>query len=76
MRTLYTCACVQNHYKGLFVAITGQQVPVAQRFRTVACNAIIAQCSVLVACMFFLSTKLKYKTIARRSLASRAGGPV
>ena len=35
-----TCPRVQNHYKGLFVALTGQLVPVAQRISMVACNVI------------------------------------
>ena len=34
-----TCARVLNHYEGLFIARTGQQVSVAQRFSTVACSA-------------------------------------
>ena len=39
-------------YKGLFVASTNQQVPVVQRFSTVARNTII-QGSILAVCMFF-----------------------
>ena len=35
-----TRARVQNHYKGLFVALTGQLVSVAQRISMVACNVI------------------------------------
>ena len=35
-----TCPRVQNHYKGLFVALTCQLVPVAQRISMVACNVI------------------------------------
>ena len=33
-----TCARVLNHYKALFVATVGQQVPVAQRFSAVVCD--------------------------------------
>ena len=48
----YTCARVQNYYKGLFVALTGQQFPVAQWLGMVACNADIRG-SFLSAVMFF-----------------------
>ena len=35
----YLRARVQNHYNGLFIALVGQLVPVAQRFSAVACSA-------------------------------------
>ena len=34
----YLRARVQNHYNGLFIALVGQLVPVAQRFSAVACT--------------------------------------
>ena len=46
------CARVQNYYKGLFVALTGQQFPVVQWLGMMACNADVRG-SILSAVMFF-----------------------
>ena len=53
IHTTEMCPRVQNHYKGLFVALTGQKVPVAQWFSTVACNATVLG-SIPVVCILLI----------------------
>ena len=58
-----TCARVLNHYKALFVATVGQQVPVAQRFSAVVCDVDVHGSILAVSIdffCFFFHKKLKF----------------
>ena len=56
----YTSARVQNYYKGLFVALTGQQFPVVQWLGMVACIADVRVRFSLQSYFFFFFKELKF----------------
>ena len=59
-----TCARVLNHYKALFVATVGQQVPVAQRFSAVVCDVVVhgSILTMSIDFCFFFPQKLKFSS--------------
>ena len=66
----------QNYYKGLFVALISQQVPVAQWVSTMVCNAdaVVRPLLRRVFFVFFLTEVKFYSSFSRRSF-TRAEGP-